>query len=76
MLTTTPSVIRFSMPLYRPSVFSRTTTRSTSSKRVLTPGKLRTGRSAAYRLSLRRSATFTEEKPLPTGVVHGPLSAM
>ncbi len=75
MLTTTPSVITFSMPLYKPSVFSRTITRSTLSKRVFTPGMLRIGRTAAYRFNVRRSATFTELKPLPIGVVHGPLSA-
>jgi hypothetical protein len=34
---------------------------------------LRIGRTAAYMLSALRSATLTELKPPPTGVVHGPL---
>ena len=37
----------YSMPLYRSSVFSRTITRSTFSKRVGTPGRVRTGRRLA-----------------------------
>ena len=49
---------------------------STPSKRVSTPGRLRTGRTAAYRSSRLRSCTLTLVKPRPTGVVHGPLRAM
>ena len=74
-LVTTPGVISFSMPAYKPSVFSRTTTRSTFSKRVVTPAKLRMGRTAPYKPSVLRNATFTLEKPVPTGVVHGPFKA-
>ncbi len=47
MLITTPSVTWFSTPLYSPSVFSRTITRSTPENRVGTPSRLRTGRTAA-----------------------------
>ena len=47
MLITTSSVTWFSTPLYSPSVFSRTMMRSTSLKRVGTPARLRTGRTAA-----------------------------
>ena len=38
----------YSMPLYRSSVFSRTIIRSTFSKRVGTPGRVRTGRRLAF----------------------------
>src|SRR5688500_15325690 len=50
-------------------------TMSTFSNRVLTPAMLRTGRTAAYRLSFLRNCTLTDWNPLPTGVVTGPLSA-
>src|ERR671931_1447743 len=49
--------------------------RSTSSKRVRTPGYVLHGRTCAYMSSSFRSATFTDRKPPPTGVVIGPLSA-
>src|SRR6478672_8886270 len=49
--------------------------RSTSSKRVRTPGYVLQGRTCAYMSSSLRSATLTERKPPPTGVVIGPFSA-
>src|SRR5881409_4058926 len=49
--------------------------RSTSSKRVRTPGYVLHGRTCPYMSSSFRSATLTERKPPPTGVVIGPLSA-
>src|SRR3954464_11826400 len=49
--------------------------RSTSSKRERTPGWLLHGRTCAYMSSSLRSATLTERKPPPMGVVIGPLSA-
>ncbi len=65
-----------SMPAYRSSVFSRTTTRSTSVKRTAMPGSVAAGRTAANRSSSCRSATFTLRKPVPTGVVMGPFRAV
>src|SRR3954451_9050753 len=50
--------------------------RSTSSNRERTPGYVLQGRTCAYMSSSLRSATLTERKPPPTGVVIGPLSAM
>jgi hypothetical protein len=41
------SGVRSAIPEYRPSVFSRTMTMSTWSKRVVTLGRFRTGRTAA-----------------------------
>src|SRR6185312_11716163 len=49
--------------------------RSTSSKRVRTPGYVLHGRTCAYMSSSLRSATLTLRKPPPTGVVIGLLSA-
>ena len=43
-LSTTPGEIWCSMPAYRSSVFSRTTTRSTAENSDLTPAMLRIGR--------------------------------
>src|SRR5689334_18720206 len=51
-------------------------TRSTFSNRVRTPGYVLQGRTWAYMSSSLRSATLTERKPPPTGVVIGPFSAV
>ena len=64
-----------STPAYRSSEFSRTMVRSTSSYRPPAPGSETTGRRHTYKSSVLRSATFTLRKPVPTGVVHGPLMA-
>ena len=56
-------------------MFSRTTTRSMSSKRVRTPFMVFEGRRQAYRSSSLRRATLTLRKPPPMGVVIGPLMA-
>src|SRR5262249_42560234 len=65
----------YSMPAYRSSVFSRTITTSTLSYRLRTRGYVLQGRRHAYSPSSWRSATLTERKPVPIGVVIGPLSA-
>src|ERR1700674_873075 len=57
------------------SVFSRTMTKSRSSRRLRAPLYALTGRTSAYRSSSKRSATLTLRNPLPTGVVIGPLMA-
>ena len=64
-----------SMPAYRSSVFSRTITRSMSRYREPSPGCDRQGRTQAYRSNSLRRATLTLRKPVPTGVVMGPLMA-
>ena len=74
-LSTTPGTTSCSRPEYKSSVFSRTMTRSTCSKRDRTCGRLETGRRFAYRSSAFRSPTFTLVKPSPTGVVTGPFRA-
>ena len=56
-------------------MFSRTMTRSTSLKRLVTPGRLRTGRRFAYRSSALRRPTLTLVMPSAIGVVTGPFSA-
>ena len=56
-------------------MFSRTMTRSTSRKREPSPGCDRQGRTQAYRSKCLRRATLTLRKPVPTGVVMGPLIA-
>src|SRR6478672_12834989 len=62
--------------LYAPSVFSRTVTRSTPlGKRERVFGNDCAGRTLAYRSKRLRSSTLIEEKPSPTGVVSGLLSA-
>src|SRR6202158_5065978 len=57
------------------SVFSRTITKSRSSRRLRAPLSVLTGRTNAKRSSSWRSATFTLRNPLPIGVVIGPLRA-
>src|ERR1700682_813930 len=57
------------------SVFSRTITKSRSSRRLRAPLYALTGRTSAKRSSSCRSATFTLRNPLPIGVVIGPLRA-
>src|ERR1700676_211807 len=57
------------------SVFSRTITKSRSSRRLRAPLYALTGRTRAKRSSSWRSATFTLRNPLPIGVVIGPLRA-
>src|SRR6266851_654690 len=74
-LSTTPGTTTCSSPAYNPSVFSRTTTRSTSRYGTSTPGSDCTGRTLAYKSSSFRKRTLIDRKPLPTGVVQGPLSA-
>ena len=74
-LSTTPGTTSCSSPAYRSSVFSRTMTRSTPSKRAFTPGRFDTGRRFAYRSSAFRRPTFTLVNPWPIGVVTGRLSA-
>ena len=56
-------------------MFSRTTMRSMWSKRLRTPFIVLAGRRQAYRSSSLRNATLTLRKPVPTGVVIGPLMA-
>ncbi len=56
-------------------MFSRTMTRSTSSYRERTPSYDLHGRRQAYNPSSCRSATLTERKPVPIGVVIGPFRA-
>jgi hypothetical protein len=74
-LSTTPGTTSCSSPAYRSSVFSRTMTRSTPSKRETTPGRFCTGRRFAYKSSAFRSPTLTLANPVPIGVVTGPFSA-
>src|ERR1700674_1602621 len=57
------------------SVFSRTITKSRSSRRLRAPLYALTGRTSAKRSSSCRSATLTLRNPLPIGVVIGPLRA-
>src|SRR6266851_5570459 len=57
------------------SVFSRTITKSRSSRRLRAPLYALTGRTSAYRSSSWRRATLTLLNPEPTGVVIGPFSA-
>jgi hypothetical protein len=62
-----------SIPVYEPSVSSRTTTTSARSYRDRTPGYSLHGRTAAYRPRATRSPTFTLRKP--AGVASGPFRA-
>ena len=62
-----------SIPVYEPSVSSRTTTMSARSYRDRTPGYSLQGRTAAYRPRATRSPTLTLRKP--AGVPSGPFSA-
>ena len=58
-------------------MFSRTVIRSTlPGKRARVFGYERAGRTFAYRSKRLRSSTLIEEKPSPTGVVSGLLSAI
>src|ERR1700737_2955199 len=57
------------------SVFSRTITKSRSSRRLRAPLYALTGRTSAKRSSSCRSATFTLRNPLPIRIVIGPLRA-
>ncbi len=60
-LSTIPGATRCSSPAYRPSVFSRTTTRFTSSKRVGRPGMLFTGRTRRNRADAHERLPVEEE---------------
>ena len=62
-----------SIPVYEPSVSSRTTTTSAVSYGDRTPGYSVHGRTAAYRPKAPRSPTFTLRNP--AGVASGPFSA-
>src|SRR6266700_7931757 len=57
------------------SEFSRTITKSRSSRRLRAPGYALIGRTHAYSSSSCRSATLTLRNPVPTGVVIGPFRA-
>ena len=65
-----------SIPAYKSSVFSLTTTKSTSLNGVFIPSMFLQGRIFAYKSSSRRSCTLTDLNPLPIGVVTGALSAI
>src|SRR2546421_1486528 len=72
--TPTPGVTSNSFPEYNPSVFSLTTIKSIPGFRAVTFGRVRAGRTFAYRLKRERIVTAAlRGVPGSSGVVIGPL---
>src|SRR5256885_16360737 len=71
--TPTPVVTSNSFPEYNPSVFSLTTIKSILGFRAVTFGRVRAGRTLAYRLKIERIVTAAlRGVPGSSGVVIGP----